>query len=331
MRSRHIVTLLVAPLLVFSCKIPVQITPAPAAATAAEIAATGASVMIGVGDIAVCGTDYDEQTAKLVDSVLRADSVAKVSDEVFTLGDNAYPDGSASNFAICFNASWGDSTKRIMKKIHPAPGNHEHQSVGAAPYYQYFGSKAGSPKLGYYSYDVGEWHVMVLNSEIIIGAFTPVERKAQEDWLTKEIKGTSKVCTMAYWHNPRFSSGWHGSDMLLQPIWQILYDGRVDLVLNGHDHDYERFMPQSPIGALDSAQGITEYVVGTGGGDLRGFQARPMANSAIRIQGYWGVLKLTLGKGEFRSAFLDVSGRIWDPSGGKCHLKSATAPVKAPV
>jgi acid phosphatase type 7 len=313
-----------------SCKIPVQITPAPAAASAEQVALTGASVMIGVGDIAVCGTDGDERTAKLVDSVLRADSVAKVNDEVFTLGDNAYPDGSASNFALCFTPSWGDSAKRIMKKIHPTPGNHEHQSVGAAPYYEYFGSKAGSSKKGYYSYDVGEWHVMVLNAEMVVGAFTEADRKAQQDWLTGDLKGTSKPCTMAYWHNPRFSSGWHGSDPLFGPIWQILYDANVDLILNGHDHEYERFLPQNPAGGLDSAKGITEYVAGTGGGDLRGFQTKPSANSAVRIEGYWGVLKLTLGKGEYRSAFLDVSGRIWDPSGGKCHPKSPTVPVKSP-
>ncbi|MES1259162.1 MAG: metallophosphoesterase [Gemmatimonadota bacterium] len=308
-----------------ACKIPVQITPAPATAPAEQVAISGASVFIGVGDIAVCGTDGDERTARLVDSVLRVDSIAKVNDQVFTLGDNAYPDGSASNFALCFAPSWGDSSKRIMKKIHPAPGNHEHQSIGAAPYYEYFGSRAGSSKKGYYSYDVGEWHVIVLNSEIIVGAFTDADRKAQDDWLTGELKGSQKLCTLAYWHNPRFSSGWHGGDARLLRTWQLLYDGGVDLVLNGHDHDYERFDPQDPLGVLDTAHGIPEYVVGTGGGDLRGFRTVPSANSAVRVEGYWGVLKLTLGKGEFRSAFIDTEGRVWDPSGGKCH----TAPVVA--
>jgi hypothetical protein len=162
--------------------------------------------------------------------------------------------------------------------------------------------------------------VIVLNSEIIVaGGFTDAERKAQEDWLRNELKGTQKLCTLAYWHHPRFSSGWHGSDESLQPLWQILYAGGVDLVLNGHDHEYERFLPQNPVGVLDSAKGVVEYVVGTGGGDLRGFRTNLSPNSAARIQGYWGVLKLTLGKGEFRAAFLDVSGRIWDQSGGKCH------------
>ena len=157
------IALLLLPLAV-SCKPPVHLTPPPAGAPAAEVAITGASVMIGVGDIAVCATHGDEETAHLVDSVLRADSVAKVKDAVFTLGDNAYPDGSASDFALCFTPSWGDSAKRIMKEIHPVLGNHEFQTVGAAPYFTYFGKAAGDPKKGYYSYDVGDWHVIVLNS-----------------------------------------------------------------------------------------------------------------------------------------------------------------------
>lgn len=324
-----VATLLLVPVVASSCKIPVQITPAAATATAEQVALSGASVMIGVGDIAVCGTEGDEQTAKLVDSVLRADSVAKVSDEVFTLGDNAYPDGSASNFALCFAPSWGDSSKRILKKIHPTPGNHEHLSVGAAPYYQYFGSKAGSAKKGYYSYDVGEWHVIVINGEIVVNSsFSDAERKAQEEWLRGELKGPQKFCSMAYWHQPLFSSGWHGDAPVLRPIWQLLQDGGVDLILNGHDHDYERFLPQNAFGVVDSTRGMIQYVVGTGGGDLRGFRNNPRATSAARVQGYFGVLKLTLGKGEFRAAFLDVNGRVWDPSGGKCHQDSTGTAVK---
>jgi hypothetical protein len=311
--------LIVAPLLAFSCKPAVQTTPAPADAPAAQVALSGASVMVGAGDIAVCGTQGHIQTAKLVDSVLRADSVAKVNDVVFTLGDNAYPDGSASNFALCWAVSWGDSTRRIMKKIHPSVGNHEDQSVGASPYFNYFGVKAGDPKKGYYSYDVGEWHVLVVNSELIVNpAFTTAERNSQYDWLRNELKGPQKLCTMAMWHNPRFSSGWHGTDPSFQPLWQILYDGGVDLVLNGHDHDYERFAPQNPAGVADSAKGITEIVAGTGGGDFYGFKV-PVPNSIARVEGHYGVLKLTLGKGEWASAFIEVNGRVWDPATGKCH------------
>lgn len=306
-------------LAVVACKPQVLTTPPPANAPPEVVALSGATVFIGTGDIAVCGTDGDEKTAALVDSVLKADSVAKVNDAVFTLGDNAYPDGSASNFALCWAQSWGDSAKRIMKNIHPAPGNHEYQSVGSAPYFQYFGSKAGSSTKGYYSYDVGEWHAIVLNSEIVVGGYSDADRKAQEDWLRADLKANPKPCTLAYWHNPRYSSGWHGNNMLMIPLWWILYDGGVDLVLNGHDHDYERYLPQDPLGVLDTARGMPQYVVGTGGGDLRGFLTDNDSHSVSRIQGYFGVLKLTLGKGEYRAAFIDVNGHVWDPSGGKCH------------
>jgi calcineurin-like phosphoesterase family protein len=307
-------------LLVLTCKPPVETTPPPAAAPAAQVALSGASVLIGAGDIAVCNSSGDEATAALMDSVLRADSAAKVHDEAFTLGDNAYPDGSTSDFALCFAPSWGDSAKLIMKNIRPAPGNHEHLSTGAAPYYQYFGSRVGSSSKGYYSYDVGAWHAIVLNSEIMVNVgFTDAERKAQEDWLAQDLKSHTQLCTVAYWHNPRFSSGWHGTDPRLGMFWQILYDGGADLILNGHDHDYERFLPQTPAGIVDSVRGLTEIIVGTGGGELRGYPGTFAAHSATRIQGHYGVLKLTLGAAEWRSAFLDVNGRVWDQTGGKCH------------
>lgn len=301
-----------------SCYPKAQITPAPANASAEQVALTGASVMIGVGDIAVCGTQGHLETAKLVDSVLRADSAAKVPDAVFTLGDNAYPSGSAANFAECFTPSWGDSAKLIIKKLHPAVGNHESRSDASSPYFAYFGSRAGDPKKGYYSYDVGEWHVIVINSEIILQGTYPLDAKqAQLDWVVKELK-TSKACTMAMWHNPRFSSGWHGSDPTFTPLWQILVDGGADLILNGHDHDYERFAPQNAAGVADSVHGIVQIIAGTGGGVMRGFSA-PQPNSKSRIEGRYGVLKLTLGKGEWRSAFLEIGGHVWDSSGGKCH------------
>ena len=308
-------------LLLQYCKPAVQTTPAPADAPASLVALSGASVLIGAGDIARCDANGDEQTAKLVDSVLRADSAAKVHDEVMTLGDNAYPSGSAQDYAQCFAASWGDTAKLIMKNIRPTPGNHEHLSNMAAPYYEYFGKAAGSPKKGFYSYNIGEWHAIVLNSEMVVnGAFTPEDRKEQEDWLKKDLADNPKLCTLAYWHHPRFSSGWHGTEQRMMPIWQILYDANVDVVLNGHDHNYERYLPQDPLGVVDSARGIVQIVAGTGGGDLRGFgSSTPGKNSAYQIQGHYGVLKLTLGKEEWQSVFIDTNGRTWDAVGGKCH------------
>jgi acid phosphatase type 7 len=302
-----------------SCSPRVRITPPPAAATAEEVAMAGAAVLIGAGDIADCNLPGARGTAAIIDSVLKADSAANVEDAVFTLGDNAYPNGSALNFLQCFTPTWGDSAKSIMKKIRPSAGNHEHESGRAAPYYAYFGERAGSPRLGYYSYDIGAWHVIVLNSTIVIEPeFTAEQRKAQEDWLRADLRDRSKPCTLAYWHHPRFSSGSHGNDGRVQRLWEILYEGGADLVLNGHDHEYERFRPQTPAGVADTLNGITQIVVGTGGGGLRGFRT-PRPNSLVRIQGYFGVLKLTLGAAEYRHAFLDTRGRVWDSAGGKCH------------
>ena len=302
------------------CLPTVRATPPPADAPAKLVALSGASIMIGAGDIASCKQSNDELTARLVDSVLRADSVEKVNDAVFTLGDNVYDDGTASEFVNCFTPTWGDSAKRIMKKIHPSPGNHEYYTPSANAYYRYFGASAGAPEKGYYSYDVGTWHVVALNSEMVVNSgFSGAERKAQEDWLIQDLKDHAKPCTLAYFHHPRYSSGYHGSDVSLRPLWQIMYDNNVDLVLVGHDHDYERFLPQTPDAAVDTLRGIPEIVVGTGGEELRGFGGTAIRNSVMRIEGRAGVLILTLGAAEYRSVFLEVGGRIWDPSGGKCH------------
>jgi hypothetical protein len=303
-----------------ACRGQVLPTPPPADAPAEAVALTGASILIGVGDIAACDSRGDELTAAIVDSVLKADSVAQVENLVFTLGDNAYPDGSAQNFARCFTPSWGDPARRIMRSIRPSPGNHEHLTYDAAPYYEYFGKNAGSPSKGYYSYDVGEWHAIALNSEIVVnGLFSDAERTAQLEWLARDLKANPKKCTVAYWHHPRFSSGWHGSDRRLASFWSILNDAGVDLILSGHDHHYERFHPQTPAGVADSARGIVQIVAGTGGGEIRGLRDPLVPHSAVRVQGHFGVVKLTLGAEEWRSAFLATNGGVYDASGGKCH------------
>jgi hypothetical protein len=306
-------------LFVAACKPPVNLTPPPAASPAPIVALSGASVMIGVGDIASCTSRLSIGTARLVDSVLRADSVAKVDNAAFTLGDNVYTSGTTAQFDECFTPTWGDPKKRIIKILHPSPGNHEYYTPDADPYYKYFGPSAGVVGKGYYSYDVGTWHVVVVNSEIIVNpSFSDVARREQMDWVEKDLKAHKKLCTIAYWHHPRFSSGWHGSDRKLAPIWQLLYDNDVDLVLAGHDHDYERFRPMTPDGVADTTKGITEIVAGTGGEELRGF-AGINPNSVYRIEGRAGVLLLTLGAAEYRSAFIEIGGRVWDQSGGKCH------------
>ena len=283
------------------------------------VALSGAYAMVGVGDIASCSQRLGIETAVLVDSILRADSIAKVGASAFTLGDNVYSTGTTEQFERCFGPSWGDPKRRIMKSLHPAAGNHEYYTPHADPYYKYFGPAAGVVGKGYYSYDVPHWHVVVLNSEIVVNPiFTDSARRAQMDWLVQDLKDHKPLCTMAYWHNPRFSSGWHGNDLRFIPIWEVLYANSVDLVLNGHDHDYERFRPMTPTGMLDTLKGITQIVAGTGGEELRGFN-RIVQNSEFRIEGRAGVLLLTLGDKEWRSAWVEVKGRIWDQTGGKCH------------
>lgn len=298
---------------------PPQAPPPPADASTAAVKMSGAYVLIGTGDIGECSTRGAIATAKLMDSVLRADDSAHVHDEVFTLGDNAYPGGSIRDYEKCFTPTWGDSAKVIMKNIRPSLGNHDYGTGGAAPYFQFFGKRAGPPNKGYYSYDVGEWHAIVLNSEMVVNvSFSSADRQAQLDWLAEDLKSNNKVCTVAYWHHPRFSSGWHGSDKRMAPFWQLLYDGGADLVLVGHDHNYERFLPQTPDGVVDSTKGIVQIVSGTGGGDLRDFKT-PLPLSAYRVEGHYGVLKLTLGATSYTSAFLGSDGTIWDRAGGNCH------------
>lgn len=279
----------------------------------------GGSVLIAVGDIAACDSRGDELTAVIVDSILRADSAAKVKDAVATLGDQAYPSGSWRDFVECWGSSWGDTTKLIMKRVRPVPGNHEHETDFSSPYYRYFGDKAGSPRKGYYSFDLGEWHIVALNSEIARNSrYSAEERKAQEDWLREDLKNKSKKCTLAYWHHPRFASSYHGNDPLLTSLYTILYEADADVILTGHEHVYERFLPQSPAGVRDTVKGIPQWVIGTGGGTLRGFNT-PAPNSASRIEGHFGILKMTLGKEGYQWAFIDTQRRIWDPGTGQCH------------
>ena len=319
MRITQAIYFCALPLAIVACKIKASTTPPPADAPAELLALTGAKVLVGTGDIASCTSHGDEETAALVDSILKADSAAGVEDAVMALGDNAYPGGTARDYEMCFAPSWGDSNKRIMKKIRPTPGNHEHLTNKAAPYYAYFGDKAGSSKKGYYSYDLGDWHIIVLNSEIVVNtAFQSAEQDAQRDWLKDDLAKSQKNCTIAYMHHPRWSSGWHGDDPRMEPFWTIMYDAGVDIVLAGHDHEYERFLPTTPSGVVDTSRGIVQFVVGTGGGEMRGFRTRPSANSAARVEGHFGVLKMTLGSSGYQHAFIDVSGRIWDPGAGQC-------------
>jgi hypothetical protein len=307
-------------MIALACMPAVRITPPSADASAEEVALSGASALIGAGDIGVCDGRGDDSTAAIIDSVLKADSIAGVAHAVFTVGDNAYPAGTALQFARCFGTSWGDTTRRIMKWIRPALGNHDYQTPGASAHFAYFGDRAGEPGKGYYAYDIGEWRAIVLNSETLpFAAFGSKTLPAQETWLRAEIKDHPKKCTVAYFHRPLWASGFHGGHAEMRRVFEVLHESGVDLVLAGHEHHYERFTPMTPAGIVDTVGGITQIVIGTGGATLRGLRTPLAVNSAYQIQGRYGVLKLTLGAGAWRSAFIDASGRVWDRSGGTCH------------
>ena len=276
----------------------VTVTPVGAAVT-----------LVGAGDIAECGDATDDSTAALL---------GRIGGTVFTAGDNAYPDGYYQDYANCWAPSWG----RYQAVVHPAAGNHEyHDSItsGAADYYRYFfrehGTVVGDSGRYYYSYDLGAWHVVVLNTFIDMSAGS-----SQERWLRADLAASTKQCTLAYMHYARFSSGSvHGSYSEVQPLWQALYDYGAEIAIAGHDHEYERFAPQTPDGHLDTVRGIRAFVVGTGGGGLYSF-GTPLPNSQVRNSSTWGVLKLTLADGSYSWEFVPITGQTFTDSGsGTCH------------
>ena len=259
-------------------------------------------VLVGAGDIATCGHRGDEATAELL---------ANTRGTVFTLGDNAYPAGSIADFNDCYGPSWGTNKYRTK----PSVGNNEYHTPGASGYFVYFGTKAGDSEKGYYSYDLGEWHIVVLNSTCSeIGCEAG---SAQERWLEADLAAHPNRCTLAYWHQPRFSS--KGEAPFVGPFWEALYEAGAEVILNGHTHAYERFAPQRPDGTRDEERGIREFVVGTGGSPLGSFvNVKP--NSQIRNASTHGVLKLTLHPGSYEWKFVPVAGKTFTDSGTEsCH------------
>ena len=282
--------------------------PRPMPAVALSYPPRGDPVLVGAGDIANCKILAGaEATARLVE---------KIPGEVFTAGDDAMPAGAAEEFRDCYGPTWG----RFKDRTRPATGNHEFHSGGAAPYFDYFGAAAGDPLSGYYSYDLGTWHVIALNSECDqIGGCE--QGSTQERWLRKDLQTHRGVCTVAYWHKPLFSSGAaHGNDLEVKPFWEDLYAAHATIAINGHDHDYERFAPQDPDGKADPTHGIREFVVGTGGNHERTFLASPLPNSQVRMTGTFGVLKLTLHPRGYDWQFIPQEGRTFVDSGsGLCQ------------
>jgi 3',5'-cyclic AMP phosphodiesterase CpdA len=288
------------------------LAPAAHAADAANVVTVYAA-----GDIARCASPDPKwsgaaATADTVAAGLALDPAAIV----LTLGDHTYPRGAAHEFADCYDPTWG----RFKARTWPAPGNHEYYTPDAAPYFAYFGARAAT---GWYSFDAGSWHVISLDSDLTRERY-PDKYAAQIAWLRADLAAHPARCTLAFWHHPLYSSGGHGSVATMKEAWQLLADAGAELVLSGHDHDYERFGPQDANGRLDPAHGIRQFVVGTGGAYPTPFLLT-VAHSEMRDNGRTGVLRLRLKDDSYEWEFLE-SSRVTtlgippaDHGAGACH------------
>ncbi|WP_082439893.1 MULTISPECIES: metallophosphoesterase [unclassified Massilia] len=260
----------------------------------AASASAGAGITVyAAGDIARCaGSDPAwsgaADTARTVAAGLAADPQAVV----LTLGDHTYPRGRPKEFTDCYGPTWG----RFKDRTWPAPGNHEYYTPKAAPYFAYFGARAGR---GYYSLEMNGWHIVSLDSNL-----APAEHAAQLAWLRADLASHPARCTLAFWHHPLYSSGGHGSIPTMRDAWRLLQEAGAELVLSGHDHDYERFAPQDADGRLDRARGMRQFVVGTGGAYPTPFLLT-VDNSEMRDSGRTGVLRLRLLDGRYEWEFLE--------------------------
>ena len=260
---------------------------------------TGSSsdeILVGAGDISHCSNDNDEMTAQLLDAI---------PGTVFTTGDNAYNSGTIQEYSNCYGPTWG----RHKDRTKPVPGNHEYHTDEAEGYFEYF---SNIPE--YYAYDLGSWRIYALNSEIDVS-----ENSAQVLWLQADLAANPRQCALAYWHQPRWSSGsHHESDEDYQTLWQVLYEAGAEMVINGHEHNYERFAEMNAEGEA-VLPGLREFVVGTGGGGLYEF-ASPLPASEVRNDSTYGVLKLTLGADRYAWEFIPIAGSTFTDSGSaNCH------------
>jgi acid phosphatase type 7 len=268
-------------------------TPSPSAASSGPSSVT----LLAAGDVASCDASADEAVAT---------AAGRLSGTIALLGDNAYPDGSADDYAHCFDPAWGS----LRDRIRPVPGNHDYQTKGASGYFGYFGSAAGVQGQGWYSYDLGAWHLIALNSECdAIGGCGA--GSAQLTWLKADLAAYQAACTLAYWHHPRFSSGMHGDDPMTDSLWAALAAAGSEIVLSGHDHDYERLAP---------VDGIREFVVGTGGRSLYEWPGSPGPHTEVRANDTYGLLELELDASTYTWRFVPAAGGAFSDAGsGTCH------------
>jgi hypothetical protein len=279
---------------------------APTAIPASPNATAAAAdpVVLAAGDIAMCPGAGTRATAALVE---------QTEGTVLALGDEAYPHGTAADFAGCYDPTWG----RFKTRTRPVPGNHEYEQSGAASYFRYFGDAAGEAGKGWYSFDLGRWHLVALNSNCQeLGGCGPDSEEAR--WLRADLAAHPAPCTLAFWHHPRFSSGPHGSDAATGALWQALYAAGAELVLSGHDHLYERFAPQNPAGRADPV-GLRQFVVGTGGAESYEVQ-RVRPNSEARRDRIFGILQFVLHPEGYDWRYLPTDGQSFaDAGSASCH------------
>jgi hypothetical protein len=251
---------------------------------------------VGAGDISTCDNNNDEATATLLDNI---------PGTVFVLGDNVYLDGTSSEFTKCYHPTWG----RHKDRTKPVPGNHEYFTPEATGYFEYFENIPS-----FYAYDLGAWRIYALNSEIDVSS-----TGAQVGWLKNDLAANPRLCVLAYWHKPRWSSRYgDGSDATYETLWKTLHDAGAELVINGHIHNYERFKEMDAEGAAASP-GLREIVVGTGGVNHDGY-VMSFATSEVRNASTYGVLKLTLNATRYSWQFIPVAGETFTDSGTtECH------------
>jgi hypothetical protein len=287
-------------------------TKRKAEATKTEKSGQKTYVLVGAGDIAGCSS--------LAGATATAKLIEQIPGTVFAAGDLAYDRGTAEEFSKCYDTTWG----KFKDRTRPTLGNHEYNSPGAMAYFAYWGERAGPRDKGYYSYDLGIWHVVALNTNCYApGLGGCGAGSEQEKWLKKDLQQHAKSCIVAYGHHALFSSGLlklHAVHPELRDLWRDLYAAHADLMLVGHEHSYERFAPQDPDGHLDPGKGIREIVVGTGG---RSHDPLGLAtpNSEQRNADTFGVLKVTLSPAKYTWEFIPVNGEegFHDSGGGTCH------------
>ena len=265
--------------------------------------------IVTAGDIA-CDPAQNVGTPQDCDQAATAALIGKLHPTaVLPLGDLQYEKGSPAAFAAVFGATWG----KYRSIMYPAVGNHEYLTSGGAGYFRYFGGLSS-----YYSYNLGDWHMISLNSECSHAGGCQAG-SAQERWLRADLAAHNTLCTLVYWHEPRFSSGEHGNATQMATIWSDLVAAHVDVVLSGHNHDYERFAPLGATG-LPNPAGVTEFVVGTGGKNHYAFVHAPLAGEVVRNQTAFGVMRMLLGPSGFSWRFYAAPGYAFNDSGSAaCH------------